>query len=114
MDFKKLLNDNITDSIYGPGSSYNLRQFGPYQLRTTVERVPDYSGSVVRHSVDLPQNEQPNQEMANLIAKELNVDPQNIFNINPGSSWVKGNTDIVSPNADQKRFQRINEILKNK
>ncbi|MCE2717163.1 MAG: hypothetical protein LW696_07820 [Alphaproteobacteria bacterium] len=115
MDIRQLLNNrNINKdlSLQDQGLSHNLREFGPYKVSTQIQAMPSFSGSKLIHSVELPKDQQPNLEMINRISKELNIDPQNIHNLNPGESWMTGNTDIATPNDDEKRFQRINSLFK--
>ena len=123
MDIKALLNNrNINKdlSLQEPGFSFNTRQFGPYQVRTNIESLRDGYGSMggrLSHSVDLPENQQPDQEMANRIAKELAIDPNIVLGIKPGETWMKGNTNFQetmgNPDMmDEERFQRINGMFK--
>ena len=115
MDIRQLLNNrNINKDLSAqePGLSHNVREFGPYKVATQIQAMPGFSGSKLVHSVELPEDQEHNPEMVNRISKELNIDPQNIHNLNPGESWMTGNTDISTPNADEERFQRINSMFK--
>jgi hypothetical protein len=120
MDIRKLMNNrNINEelSLQEPGLSHNVREFGPYQVRTNIQRLNDGYGSMgnkLVHSVDLPENQQPDQLMANRIAKELAIDPNIVLGIKPGESWMKGNTQetMGNPNMDEEKFKRINSMFK--
>jgi hypothetical protein len=122
MDIKKLLNNrNINKdlSVQEPGLSHNVREFGPYQVRTSIERLSDgygLMGDKLRQSIDLPENQQPDEEMANRIAKELAIDPNVVLDIKPGENWIKGNTKFQetmgNPDAVKEKFQRINSMFK--
>jgi hypothetical protein len=123
MDIKRLLNNrNINEdlSLQEPGLSHNVREFGPYQVRTDIQRLSDgygLMGNKLIHSIDLPENQQPDEEMANRIAKELAIDPSIVLDIKPGENWIKGNTSYQetmgnSDMIDDKRFKRIGNMLK--
>lgn len=120
MDIRKLLNNrNINKdlSLQEPGLSHNIREFGPYQVRTNIERLNDGYGGMggkLRHSIELPETMQPDEEMANRVAKELTIDPSVVLGIKPGDTWIKGNTNLNESmdNLDEERFQRINQMFK--
>lgn len=120
MDLRQLLNNrNINKdlSLQEPGLSHNVREFGPYQVRTNIERMSDGYGGMgnkLRHSIELPDNMQPDEEMANRVAKELAIDPSVVLGIKPGDTWMKGNMnfDETMGNPDEERFQRITNMLK--
>ena len=72
------------------------------------------SGKRFIYSIELPENMQPDEEMANRVARELAIDPSVVLGIKPGDTWMKGNMNFNESmgEPDEERFQRINSMFK--
>lgn len=120
MDYRKLLNNrNINEdlSVQEPGLSHNVREFGPYKVRTNIQALRDGYGAMgnkLVHSIDLPEDQQPDEEMARRVAGELAIDPSIVSGLQPGHTWMKGNMNVQESmgNPDIEKFKRLNQLLK--